>query len=469
MASAIDGLISGLQTTDLINSLMRVEAAPQTLLKAKVTTTNSLVTALQALNSKVSSLSASALTASKPASWQAVAATSSSTAVTATASAGAQPASLTFSVDKLASAQTSVSASVTDLAGFFGGSTPTSATIVTGSGAEAKHVTIDLASVTDLAGFASAINAAGSGVSATVVKTSATESRLQLTGSATGAVGAFDLYSGTVTATDLATLPAPTAVVARGSAMTDASDAQITLWPGSGAGNEQAVTSSSNTFAGVVTGLSFTVGATTAADAPATVTVKRDNAALKALASGLVANLTTVLSEIDSQTKATTKTVDGRSVITGGVLSGQSGVRMLQNSVLAAASAPINGISPSTLGIVLGKDGTITYDDALFTAALAADPAKVQAVVSGIAERLATVAKAQSDPASGQLTLKIQGQQSYSKTLSEQVDNFDIRLALRRAALEKTYASLEVSLSNLNAQSSWLTSQIDQLSTNSSN
>ena len=33
----VDGLVSGLDTTSLINSLMQVEAIPQTLLKNKVT------------------------------------------------------------------------------------------------------------------------------------------------------------------------------------------------------------------------------------------------------------------------------------------------------------------------------------------------------------------------------------------------------------------------------------------------
>lgn len=38
---AIDGLVSGLKTTDLINSLMSVEGVPQTLLKNKLTITTS--------------------------------------------------------------------------------------------------------------------------------------------------------------------------------------------------------------------------------------------------------------------------------------------------------------------------------------------------------------------------------------------------------------------------------------------
>lgn len=466
-STAIDGLISGLKTTDLINSLMSVEAGPQTLLKTRVATTDTFVSALQSLNAKVASLATSALTAATPASWQAVTATSSAASASATASAGAQPSSLSFTVDALATSQTSVTGSLAGLAALFGGTVPASVTVVTGSGASAKLASIDLTNVTTLAGFASAINASGAGVSASVVKVSATDSRLQLTGSATGAASAFDLYSGTVTAADLASPTPPTAVVARGAATTAAQDAQITLWPGSGAA--QPVTSSTNTFSGILSGVDLTVSAVTAAGAaPATITVARDDAALKTLASGLVTNIQMVLSEIASRTQnSSTTAADGRTVVKGGVLSGDSAVRSLTDSVLAAASGPVNGISPSTIGIVLGKDGTISYDDTIFSAALAADPAKVQAVVAGIADRLQKAASAQSDPTTGALTLKIQGQQSYRTSLNDQVNSWDNRLAMRRAALEKTYAALEVSLSNLNAQSAWLTSQISSLSSTS--
>lgn len=468
MASAIDGLISGLKTTDLINSLMQVEAAPQTMLKAKVTKTETLVSALQALNSKVASMRTSAATAAKDSSWLAVKATSSDTSVTAKAAAGAAVSSLSFTVGAVASRQTSVSPAVTSLADVFGGAVPASATIVTGSGADAKVTNLDLTGVTDLAGLASKINASGSGVGATVVKVSDTQSRLQLTGTTTGAVGKFDLYQGTVTAGDITGPTPPTATIARADAITQAQDAQITLWPGTTAA--QVVTSSTNTLSGVVSGLDVTVSAVTApAGAATTVTVGRDDTALKALASDLVANVTTVLSEITSRTRTTTtKADDGRDLISGGVLSADSAVRNLADAVLRAASGPVDGISPSSIGIVIGKDGTITYDEALFTTALTADPAKVQKVVTAVAERLEAVGKEQSDSADGILSLKIKGQQSYRDALNDQVDNFDVRLALRRAALEKTYASLEVSLSNLNAQSSWLTSQLAQLSTNSS-
>jgi flagellar hook-associated protein 2 len=68
---AVDGLISGFNTTEMINQLMKLEAAPQTLLKGKVTKAESVVSALQSLNSKLSSLADAAKTAATATSWQA--------------------------------------------------------------------------------------------------------------------------------------------------------------------------------------------------------------------------------------------------------------------------------------------------------------------------------------------------------------------------------------------------------------
>lgn len=466
MASAIDGLVSGLKTTDLINSLMQVEGAPQTMLKQKVARTESVVAALQGLNSKLSSLATSSQSAMKPASWQAVTASSSDTSVKATAAAGAPQSSLTFRVDALATRQTSVTSAST-VAGLFGGTAPATATIVTGEGTAAKATTLDLSDVTDLAGLAKKINASGSGVSATVVNVSPTETRLQLTGGATGDAAAFDLFGGTVTTAEAAAAPT-TAAVRRAEALTKAQDAAIRLWPTSAADSGTVVKSATNTFTGIVDKLDLTVSKVTpGTDTPVTVTVGRDDAALKTVVSGLVANVSTVLSDIASRTKSTTTTAtDGRTVVTGGLLSGDSAIRELSSAVLAAASQPVGGVSPSSVGIVIGRDGTVTYDDAKLTAALAKDPANVQKIVTEIATRLDKVATAQSDKTTGALTLKIQGQDAYRKQLDDQVASWDIRLEMRRASLEKTYAALEVSLSNLNAQSSWLTSQLDALNAN---
>lgn len=463
---AVDGMISGLKTSDLINQLMQVEAMPQTMLKQKVSTTQAFITALQGLNTRVASLVDVAKAAAKPESWQVTTGTSSATSVKVTTSAGSQPSSLSFSVDRLAKAQTSVSANVTSLESYFGGSVPESLTIVSGPDDKQTFTSVDLAGVTDLAGLATKLNAAGTGVTATVVKVSGEESRLQLTGKSTGEDAAFDVYRGAVTQSDL-DLPAsppgvpgdpsagtrPTAVVDRAGALVSSQDAQITLW-----GN-QTVTSASNTFGDVITGVSFTVSAVEAE--PVTLTTTRNDAAIKKLASDLVGSMGVVLSEITSRTATTTTTsADGRTVITGGVLSGDSATRGVQQSVTTAMSLPIDGISPAEVGIVLGRDGTFTFDEAKFTAAMSEDPAKVQRVVTGIGERVVTAATSISDPIDGSLTLKVKSQESFSKGLTEQVSDWDRRLETRRAGLQRTYASLEVTLSGLQSQSSWLAGQV---------
>lgn len=458
--TSIDGLISGLKTTELIDALLQKEAAPQTLLKNKQTASTSLVAAMQALNTKVASLATSAATAAKASSWNAFKATGSATSVTATATSSAQPSSLSFTVDSVAAAQTS---SVT-LPSTYDSTTP-SFTIVR----DGKNVTVTAAS-TSVQDIVSAFNgSADAGVKAVAVRvTNGTtpEYRLQITGTATGASNAFEMYLGDAATVQgyldaPATVPAGARLVDSSAAPVKAADAKITMTGG------YSLTSSTNTFAALMTGVDVTVSATSAD--PITVTVGQDGAAVKALASSLVANLSTVLSEISSRTGTTTTTADdGGTIVKGGLFSGNSLVRSVQQSVLSEASLPVNGISPSDVGIKITRDGTFTFDDAVFTAALAADPAKVQAVVSGVAQRVADMADSFSHATTGVLTQAVASEQDMVKDLTTRIADWDDRLAIRKETLQKTYAALETSLSKLKSTSSWLSSQLASLPTTSS-
>ena len=48
----------------------------------------------------------------------------------------------------------------------------------------------------------------------------------------------------------------------------------------------------------------------------------------------------------------------------GGLFTGDSAVRTLQQQISEAASYPVDGVSPSTVGITIAKDGTFSFDDA---------------------------------------------------------------------------------------------------------
>src|SRR5687767_13270623 len=99
---SVDGLISGLSTSQVIDQLMSVEARGQLALRNKVRTHQTVQSAYQAVNSRMTSLLNAASGLNKTDTWQAVKATSSSDAVTATASAGAQTGTFSFDVVQLA-------------------------------------------------------------------------------------------------------------------------------------------------------------------------------------------------------------------------------------------------------------------------------------------------------------------------------------------------------------------------------
>jgi flagellar hook-associated protein 2 len=173
--------------------------------------------------------------------------------------------------------------------------------------------------------------------------------------------------------------------------------------------------------------------------------------------------------EIASRTATTTKTnTDGSTTVTGGLFTGDSAVRGIQQQLTSAMAMPVDGFSPVEVGIVIGKDGTFTFDAEKFAAVLAADPAKAQSMVSQIAERVSTVATAISDPFEGSLSLKVKGQESMVKDMGTQIENWDRRLELRRSSLQRTYSALEVTLSNLQSQGNWLAGQLAGLPSYSS-
>jgi len=460
MGMAVDGLISGLNTTDLINQLMQAEAVPQTLLKNKVTASTGYITAMQSLNTKVAALADLATKTAKPAASDLHTATSSTDKVVVTAGPGAVDGTIDFTVDKVAQSQVTVTGPLTQWP-----DEPPVLTFVAADGTM-KQVT---ASSSSLADVAAAINKAGVGVTATRVAAGLDPStgeklyRLQLSSTTTGAAGSFTAYRGATadvqagTATNLLTEPGAAQV-------RQAQDAQITLWSGTGAA--QSVTSSTNTFADVLPGVTVTVSA--ASTTPVTLTVARDDKSISDVANSLITSLNDIFALIATkQAVSTTTDAAGGTVVTAGTFTGDSTVRDANQKLLDAASAPIDGVSPSTYGISITSDGNMTFDADKFKAALAADPEKVKAAVATVAQRVADAATAASDKYDGTITTKITGEQSTVKSLNSQITDWDTRLADRRSSLEKTYANLEVNLQKLQSQSNWLTGQLAGLSTSS--
>ena len=453
MGMGIDGLSSGLDTTAIINALIAAESRPQALMKGKVSTDTFLVTAMQALNARFASLTTQASSLAKTGGLDMFQASSSSDAISVRAVSGAQATSLDLTVNKLAQAHSVVSAPMKEW--------PTTPAVMTFTKADGTTTEVTAESGS-LDAMAYAINRSDAGISAVKIASGvdgdgATQYRLQLTSKESGAANVFTAHQGSVAEVEAGTaaniLDSPVAAVLR-----DGQDAQVTLWAGTAA--QQSVTSASNTFAALAPGLDITVNKVSTETV--TVAVSRDAGKVAAAAKDLASSVNVILGSIFTQSTVTAGVgADGSASAKGGLFAGDRTISDAKTKLFNSAAAPIEGLSPATIGFNTTKNGDLAYDADVFAAAYAKDPAAAGKMLQTIASRVAEAAKAVSDSETGTLSQRVKGQQAVINDLNAQIVDWDSRLASRRASLQAVYTSLEVQMSKMQSQQSWLTSQIN--------
>lgn len=441
MGMALDGLASGLSTTELIKSLMQVEAIPQNILKNKVKSTQNMVSALQALNTKIADLTTLSKKLAKPDSLQLFTTSSSSEGVKATAGTGAAPGSLDVTVTKLAQGQIHVSEAMTEW--------PDSTfAIRSADGTKSKSIVAASNSLDDVI---KAVNASDTGVKAVKVATGdGTTFRVQFSSTEPGIKNGF-----TITKAD--GIAAEDLKVSR-----KAEDAELTLWSGTEA--EQKVTSSTNTFTSLLPGVDITVSRVSSE--PVTVSVARDTEATSKVAADLVDKLNDLFKFIAANSAVTSGVGGATSSM---IFTGDSTARDVKRLVMDAVIMPIDGKSPSEIGISITKDGKLEFDAEKFAKVLAEDPARIESVMQTVTSRVSTVTTNLSDKYDGTITARIKGQESMVSRLDTQILDWDRRLATREATLKRTYSALEVQMSKLNSQQSYMASQLSSMNAGAQN
>jgi flagellar hook-associated protein 2 len=417
-AFSIGGLSSGIDTASLITQLMTVAAQPQTQLKNQLSVQQNVLTAYQAINTKLTALQAAADAVKQADTWSATKATSSNTAVIAsTTSAAASGSATTFDVIRLASAQISTVAG----AGTVVASPPNGIDVIDSSGAT-HHLSLADGSA---AGVATAVNNAALGIRATVLNTDSGQI-LQFSSVSTGAAGAFSI-NGLDTA--------PKTLVA-------AQDAQIAV--GDPANGGYTVSSSSNTFNNVLPGVTFSVGAVASA---VTVAVSSDAGAISDKLKALVDAANATLSEL------------GKDTGKGAILESNYQINTITDSVLSAIShGDSTGKSFASIGVQLTSTGTLAFDATAFAAAYAADPAKTQAAASASLASVVSNLAMQSSTVT--VSPLINSGTAQVGSLNKQIADWDTRLADQRTAMQTKYTAMEVALSKLQSTSSYLTSAL---------
>ncbi len=355
MAVTIDGLVSGIDTENIISGLLEIQQAQVdrfTLRKTEVQQKQSAFRGVEAriltLRSDISRLSRAA---NNPFTQQTVS-VSDEDAISATANATATAGEYRITVNSTARAHSIAAQGYTDADAEI---TQGTLGLRVGSG-QVKTITVD-ANNNTLSGLAASINSSGAGITASIVKDAAggaTPYRLVLTSGKTGTENAISITDNLAASSGNAVkvqLNTATPVQA-------AANASITIGAGAGA---IAVTSSTNRFENVIAGVNFDLLQATAGE-ELVLNVRKDTAGAVDAVSTFVDSFNALMEYIDNQSKYNPETEQA------GLLLGNRSVTTIQQKLRSAVLDVVPGVNPaanrlSAIGITVANNGRLVLNE----------------------------------------------------------------------------------------------------------
>lgn len=468
------GVGSGLDSEGIISALMAVERKPITLLTQATADIKTQLSSIGKMQSLVATMRDKASAISSATLWgQTKLSSADATVVTGSSSNGAATGRYSVTVQALAASQTVTSTtfatsastlnegSLTIELGAWSGTTFTAK-----SGSSPVNITIG-AGETDLASIRDKINAAGAGVTATIVN-DANGARLSLRSEATGEENGFRVTAAEtaddgVANTGLSALGYDAAVASPMTLNQSAANALATI-------NGISVESTSNTFTEVAGGISLTVGKVSATAVE--VTVADDTEAVTTAINAFVTAFNELANYIKDQTKYNEESK------TGGPLQGDRTVIGLQwqlRGVINQASTASGTWSMlSEVGIEMKADGTLGVTSSKLNEALE-NPDELRKLLatdgadsasSGFMDRFKDL---------GNTVLGTDGSlETLEQSLNDRVERNDDRqeqmedrLTRTEARIRAQYEALDTSMAKLNALSSYVAQQLASLSSSS--
>jgi flagellar hook-associated protein 2 len=295
-----------------------------------------------------------------------------------------------------------------------------------------------------------ALNGAGTGVTATAVQVSQGAYRLQLTSTTTGSASEVTLSGGAF----------PAGQSSLGSLQQLSAGKDTVLHVGTGPGAFD-VTSSTASVSGLLPGVTITA---MKADPSTSVTVNvaGDTTGIADKMASMVAQANSVLSFIDLRSRYDTTSKSAGSLMGDGMSRDLTG--RLTNAVIGTSTS-----TPALSGVAVAREGNITFDRAAFLAAYAKDPAAVTSTMTSMSTALVDIAAKASDSLTGYVTTRVTAEQDSIRGYTKQITAFEDRMALRQQTLQRQYAALETMLGKLKSQGEWLSGQLATLPTFNSN
>ena len=439
---------SVINVSSLVSQLVAATEAPQQSLIANETQqVTTQISALGQLKGALSSFQSALAALDSASAFQVETATSSAPGIfTATASNGAPPGTYNVTVSALASAQQLLSNPI---------GTPGTGTLSLLLGGTTFSVTVDSTNDTP-AGIAAAINSASGnpGITASVLQGS-DGAHLLLSSSQTGAANTISVNE-TDGGTGLAALTYGSGNTGNYTQEAPAQDAAFAI-------SGVSFTSPGNTVSNAMSGVTLTLLGTSPTSGtppvatPATFTIANDTATVSNNIQSFVTAYNTLQSTLaqlggyDSST-GTAGPMLGNAVLTG-----------IQNQIQRAFDSVVNTGSSTydtlaAIGITASKDGSLSLNPAILSAALSGNFAAVSKLfssTSGVAQSLNTdISDALGT--NGSITAAGQTLTSQENSLTDQSNQLQTQMAALSASLTQQYSALNSLLSSLQTTSSYL-------------
>jgi len=452
MAINFTGLVSGLDTTALVEGIMAADRKPIERLQNDRAYQSTRLEAygvfdqtLSDLLTEINTLNDTSNLAAKKSSL------TGETLVSATTDSDAFEGSYQIKSFSLAQVEKDVSAGYADkVAAEFGTGT---LGITIGTPSPTVHnITID-ATNNSLEGIMTAINDADIGVKAAIINDGTSSPyRLVISGNTSGAPEEVG-FSVDTTGLSGGTYANPTFTETQKASQAHLQVDGIDLY------------SNSNAFDNAIPGVNLTAENADAGIGTATLSVSKDQDSVTANIQSFVTKYNNVMTFVTSQSA-----FDGKPA---GLLAGDAGInsvkRRLQNILTTRMSTSGSFKSLSELGLETQKDGTLLLDSTKLTAALNKDTAGVSELLAGngtttgIANEFKGFLTGMTDTFNGFLAGRKTSINSNVERMDQRILQMQTRLDKREQTLLAKFSAMEELVSGLNAQGDYLTQQIDMM------
>jgi len=460
------GVGSGLQLSDILDSLSTAEKASLTPISNQQSAYTAKLSAYGTLSSALTTFQSANTALNSADLFSATTAVSSSSAFSATTSGSVVAGKYSISVTQLAQAQTLTSAVQTSNTTALGDSSAASRTLsIKLTDGTSKDITLT-SDQTSLTGMRDAINSANAGVSASIIKTGDGAYRLSLTASKTGEANAVS--SITVTGDDtlkgIVAFDSADTAASKLEVSVEAQDAELTV-------NNVEIKSSTNTISDALEGITLNLNDVTSGNQ--TLNITQDTSKATTAISNFVTAYNTLLDQFNSLTKYTAvETGADTQDSSNGALLGDSTLRTIQTQIKSMLT---NNASSSTyktlaqIGITSDPStGELTLDSDKLKTELTKDPAGVKEMIlgdgktTGITTKLATNLTSWLS-STGSIQSAKDGVSKTLNNLTEQYNNMNTRINNLIARYKEQFTQLDVTMSSLNSTSDYLTQQFENM------